>query len=128
MSPRAQETTTEAAVRRASVLSSCLLFCLCCLGAWADKPAGPVEPVRLTKDGGFKQHLQWSPDGKRFLLTRIHEGKMALWTMNSDGSDLKPLLPGQATPHFDGHWAPDGKRIVFVFDILSSMSSIASVW
>ena len=55
---------------------------------WMEPP--PV--TRLTKDGDFKQHLQWSPDGKRFLFTRIHEGKMALWTMNADGSDLKPLL------------------------------------
>jgi TolB protein len=36
------------------------------------------EPVRVTKDSSFKQHLQWSPDGSRFLFTRIHEGKMAL--------------------------------------------------
>src|SRR5436190_1076072 len=71
------------------------------------------EPVRLTRDGGFKQHLQWSPDGKRFLFTRIHEGKMSLWTMSADGSDLKALLPEQKTPHFDGHWSPDGKKIVF---------------
>src|SRR5262245_45218943 len=74
-------------------------------------------PVRLTTDGDFKQHLQWSPDGKKFLFTRIHRGKMGLWTMNADGSDLKPLLT-QDTPHFDGHWSPDSRSVVFVFDIL----------
>ena len=45
--------------------------------------------MRLTTDGGFKQHLRWSPDGKHFLMTRIHEGRMGLWVMNADGSDLK---------------------------------------
>jgi TolB protein len=83
-----------------------------CLGA---EPA----VVRLTRDGGFKQHLSWSPDGKHFLLTRIYEGKMALWTMNADGTELKPLL--QAIPNiltFDGHWSPDSKRIVFVLNTL----------
>jgi TolB protein len=85
----------------------------------ADEKPAPAPAVRLTRDGGFKQHLQWSPDGKRFLMTRIHEGKMALWTMNVDGSDLKALLsPPPDTPHFDGHWSPDGKKIVFVLDIL----------
>src|SRR5438093_6196360 len=79
----------------------------------------PTKLVRLTKDGGFKQHLQWSPDGKRFLMTRIHEGKMALWTMNADGSDLKKFLNPEAnTVHFDGHWSSDNKQIVFVLDAL----------
>src|SRR5262249_59156014 len=80
------------------------------------RPAAPA-PVRLTRDGGFKQHLQWSPDGRHFLLTRIHEGRMALWTMRADGSDLRPLL--KAAPNtlsFDGHWSPDGKEVVFVHD------------
>src|SRR5262249_13194720 len=77
----------------------------------------PPGPARLTTDGDFKQHLQWSPDGKKFLFTRIHDGKMGLWTMNADGGDLKPLLT-QTNPHFDGHWSPDGKSVVFVFDVL----------
>src|SRR5437867_7523317 len=82
------------------------------------RAAEVVEPRRLTHDGDFKQHLQWSPDGRKFLFTRIHEGKMGLWTMSADGGDLKALLPGQKAPHFDGHWSHDSKRIVFVFDTL----------
>ena len=76
------------------------------------------EPLRLTKDGDFKQHLAWSPDGKKFLFTRLHGGKMGIWTMNADGSDLKPLLDNQPLPHFDGCWSPDSKKIVYVFDVL----------
>jgi TolB protein len=79
----------------------------------------PPAVVRLTKDGDFKQHLQWSPDGKKLLLTRIHEGKMGLWVLSADGSSLKPLLaPPPDTPHFDGHWSPDGKKVVYVHDTL----------
>jgi TolB protein len=76
------------------------------------------EPLQLTKDGSFKQNLQWSPDGKTLLFTRIHQGKMALWTMPADGGELKRLLPNHTEPHFDGHYAPDGKRIVYVYDKL----------
>ena len=37
--------------------------------------------------------------------------------MNADGTELKPLL-NLDTPHFDGHWSPDSKRIIYVHDIL----------
>ncbi len=77
-----------------------------------------AEPLRLTEDGSFKQNLQWSPDGKTLLLTRIHEGKMNLWTMPASGGELKRLLPNHTEPHFDGHFSPDGKRIVYVYDKL----------
>ncbi|HEY7154613.1 MAG TPA: hypothetical protein VH575_11690 [Gemmataceae bacterium] len=84
----------------------------------AEDPPPPAV-VRLTKDGDFKQHLQWSPDGKKLLMTRLHEGKMGLWIMNADGSGLKPLLtPPVNTPHFDGHWSSDSKKIVYVHDVL----------
>src|SRR5436309_6534710 len=76
-----------------------------------------AEPVRRTRDDDFKQHLQWSPGGKKFLFTRIHGGKMALWTINADRSDLRRLVAVD-TPHFDGHWSPDSKRVVYVLDVL----------
>lgn len=82
------------------------------------RPSPAAEPVRLTDDGSFKQHLQWSPDGKRLLFTRISQGKMALWTITASGRELKRLLPDHTEPHFDGHWSRDGKRIVYVYDKL----------
>src|SRR5262245_8018341 len=81
-------------------------------------PCSARETVRLTKDGSFKQHLQWSPDGKKFLFTRIDKGKMGLWTMNADGGALRRLFQHDEGPDFDGHWSPDSKRIVFIYDIL----------
>src|SRR5205814_3148620 len=95
----------------------CLLLLVApCLLTPADEPK-PAAVVRLTRDGGFKQHLSWSPDGKKFLCTRIHQGKMGLWTMDASGGEWKPVLP-QTTPTFDGHWSPDSKKIVYVWDTL----------
>jgi TolB protein len=92
---------------------------LAALMAAAPSRAGEPAAVRLTRDGSFKQHLQWSPDGKRLLLTRIHKGKMGLWVVNADGSAMKPFLnPSPELPHFDGHWSADGKKVVFVLDVL----------
>lgn len=81
-----------------------------------DTPA--ADPVRVTDDGSFKQHVQWHPDGKTLLFTRIHQGKMALWTVGVDGKELKRLLPDHKEPHFDAHHSADGKRIVYVYDKL----------
>ena len=69
---------------RSSILTALALVALLPATVRAD------EPTRLTSDGDFKQHLQWSPDGKKFLFTRIHQRKMGLWTMNADGTDVSP--------------------------------------
>lgn len=86
---------------------------------FASSPIQEAKPqaVRVTRDGGFKQHLAWSPDGKQFLCTRIHQGKMGLWTMELPEGGFKLLLNTPA-PIFDGHWSSNSKRIVYVWDTL----------
>jgi TolB protein len=88
---------------------------------------GAAEPTRLTTDGSFKQHLQWSPDGKTLLFTRIHQGKMALWTMPAAGGEMKRLLPEHKEPHFDGHYSADGKRVAYVYDKLEGTDGKLSI-
>ncbi|HEV3435949.1 MAG TPA: hypothetical protein VG122_01245, partial [Gemmata sp.] len=103
---------TQAAITFDRVLTVLFVFSFSALRVFGG------EPTRLTTDGSFKQNLQWSPDGKTLLCTRIHQGKMALWTLPAEGGEMKRLLPNHTEPHFDGHWSPDGKRIVYVYDQL----------
>jgi len=77
-----------------------------------------TPPQRITQDGDFKQHLAWSPDGRRFLFTRLHRGTMGLWLVDADGQNLRRLFAHDEGPDFDGHWSPDGRRIVFIYDQL----------
>jgi TolB protein len=106
---------------RGKPFAALFLLCFLFVFPWRTWRLGgdTLVVTRLTRDGSFKQHLQWSPDSKRLLMTRIHRGKMGLWVVNADGSGLRPFLsPVPDTPHFDGHWSADGKRVVFVFDVL----------
>ena len=80
----------------------------------------PLQMVKVTNDGSFKSHLAWSPDGKKLLFTRIHQGKMELCTVKAEKSaEVVPLVvPSPNTPHFDGQWSADGKTVFYVHDIL----------
>jgi TolB protein len=99
-------------MRRPFLLSLCL-----CVSALAPVFA-QAAPKKIAHFRDFIQHLSWSPDGKKFLFTRIHKGQMGLWTLNADGGEPKPLLAKWTTPHFDASWSPDSQRIVFIYDIL----------
>jgi TolB protein len=116
--PTPSRTREPVASRGGGGCMGVILVGLCILAGASRVIAAEPIPVRLTTDGSFKQNLQWSPDGKTLLFTRIHQGKMALWTMSADGGELKRLLPEHKEPHFDGHYSPDGKRIVYVYDNL----------
>ena len=41
------------------------------MGFSSMSPADPPGLARITNDGSFKQHLQWSPDGSRIGVMRM---------------------------------------------------------
>jgi TolB protein len=100
-------------LERLILILSILALCPLCLCGEAS-----TAPTPLTADAAFKEKLAWSPDGKSILMTRIHEGKMGLWVMNADGTDLRRLFKHDEAPDFDGSWSPDSKRVAFIFDVL----------
>ncbi|MDK2974743.1 MAG: TolB protein [Methanofollis sp.] len=61
--------------------------------------------------GNRDQSPVWSPDGARIAFTSMSRNRTAVWTMKSDGSDLTPLTPGNATFFMMLQWSPDGKQI-----------------
>ena len=43
-----------------------------------------AEPVRITTDGSFKQHLQWSPDGTTIAFTITQTAMpVGIWAMRA---------------------------------------------
>jgi TolB protein len=54
-----------------------------------------------------------SPDGKKIVFQSNRTGNWEIFTMNSDGTELKQLTHEPAADNTPS-WSPDGKRIVFV--------------
>src|SRR5437764_9284296 len=83
----------------------------------ADPPkAGPTtEPVRITRDGLFKQRPAWSPDGKLLAFSRHRGEKIFVFLCKPDGSDERRLTQ-RTDPEYDAVWSPDGKRLALAID------------
>jgi Tol biopolymer transport system component/tRNA A-37 threonylcarbamoyl transferase component Bud32 len=75
------------------------------------------EPHRLLMTPGLSSDLRWSPDGTilRFTVNDPQTNNRSLWQASTDGSNLRPLLPGWNNPPNEccGKWTPDGRYFVF---------------
>ncbi len=60
----------------------------------------------------FYHNPHWSSDGKRIVFESTRDGKSAIYTISSNGSNLRKLTDGNSA---DGQprWSRDGKMIVF---------------
>jgi Tol biopolymer transport system component len=57
-------------------------------------------------------HPTWAPDGRRIVFTRTGlQGIGDVYSVGSDGSDLRPLTAGWITGN--PAWSPDGAWIAF---------------
>jgi Tol biopolymer transport system component/predicted Ser/Thr protein kinase len=80
------------------------------------KSAG-TESRKLVTLAGSASWLRWSPDGSilRFTLYDSKTQSTSLWEASSDGTHLRPLLPGWNNPPAEccGSWTSDGKYYLF---------------
>ncbi len=59
-----------------------------------------TDSRKLVTVGGQPTQIRWSPDGRvlRFTLTEPNRHSLSLWEVKSNGTSLRPLLPGWSTP------------------------------
>lgn len=79
------------------------------------KPDGSDSRRLVTLTSGAAG-LRWSPDGKILRFTMDDsKGGSQLWEVASDGTRLRPVLPGWSSPPTEccGSWTPDGNYFVF---------------
>jgi Tol biopolymer transport system component len=93
-------------------------------GGFTDPTLNGVYTVR-SSDGGDLQRVtydpngddapsDYSPNGKRLVITRANETTYELDTVKLDGSGLKRITPEGMDFNFgNGSWSPQGNQIVF---------------
>jgi Tol biopolymer transport system component len=89
----------------------------------ANSDGSGVQRLTHPPNGTEDTSADWSPDGKRIVFVRQPpKGVYSIWTVATDGSDLRrltpPCPPGIGIPKCpadDGWpvWSPDGKHIAF---------------
>lgn len=66
----------------------------------------------------FSQHPSWSPDGSRIAFSGGGEdGGISIYTVNTDGSDLRAITPDVDAVEYFPVWSPDGTRIAYRRDV-----------
>ena len=70
---------------------------------------------RLTSDDAVERFPAWSPDGTRiaYARTEAQGGFEQVYTVSSDGFELKNLTANLRGDHSHPSWSPDSQRIAF---------------
>ena len=75
--------------------------------------AGGGEEWQLTKDAGFNDGPEYSPDGKHIWFISTRSGLMQCWRMNRDGTEQTQMTFHERNNWFP-HISPDGKQVVYL--------------
>ena len=70
---------------------------------------------RLTLEPANGMNPTWSPDGRRLAFVTTRNRRAEIFSMNSDGTDAKPVVAMPNGSAIDARWSPDGSRLAFVF-------------
>lgn len=74
--------------------------------------------VNLTQGGGGTDP-SWSPDGRRIAFASQREGSYDIYTMTTDGGEVKQLTTA-ATQESEPAWSPDGASIAYVSGLVTA--------
>jgi Tol biopolymer transport system component len=84
---------------------------------------------RVTSDpNGDDCPSDYSPNGKRLVITRANETSYGLYTVKVDGSGLRQIISGMDFNFCNGSWSPQGNEIVFSAHVPNAEDYHSSIW
>jgi Tol biopolymer transport system component len=84
---------------------------------------------RVTSDPtGDDAPSDYSPNGKRLVITRANETTYEIDTVKLDGSGLKQIVSGMDFNFGNGSWSPQGNEIVFSAHVPNAQDFHSSIW
>jgi serine/threonine-protein kinase len=87
-----------------------------------DLERGALTP--LTADGGSESPT-WTRDGRRVTFSTVRVGREEIYWQRLDGSPAE-LLVREDTRTYPGAWSPDGRRLVFLRNLPTDITELAS--
>jgi Tol biopolymer transport system component/formylglycine-generating enzyme required for sulfatase activity len=69
--------------------------------------------LRLTDDPADDMDPAWSPDGTSVVFASTRDGPVQLFLVDSDGQNVRRLIPSRVVPGRAPNWSPDGEWIAF---------------
>ena len=101
---------------------------------WLVAADGLSEPVQLTTVGsppGGHGAPEWSPDGKRIMFDANDWASSNIWSVATDGSDIRPVLPIEYSVQgdrwvtaSDAVYTRDGHAIFYIADMGLSIKTV----
>jgi len=68
--------------------------------------------VRLTNNSALDGGPAWSPDGRQIAFWSNRDGKVEIYVMDTDGSNVKRITDNLADD-YGPRWSPDSRKILF---------------
>jgi Tol biopolymer transport system component len=66
----------------------------------------------LTRDMALNRQPRFSPDGERIVFVSDRSGGENLWTISTDGRDIRQITRGNHNTYMSPVWTPDGRYLV----------------